>query len=197
MFRFRLDIAGEVQMDRGIARFADGVSDYRPIWPVIEDDFYALEKDQFKSEGAEGGERWKALSPAYGAWKEAKFPGKPILQRSGDLVKSLTSPNDPNGVRIEEREVLTLGTQVPYAIYHQSTKPRKVLPRRPEILLTEGFKRTVMHHVQTYLVQMASMSGMRTGLGPLEASKLGAIYGKGIAPRGTSPRRSADGGFLF
>ena len=61
MFRFRLEIAGEVQMDRGIARFADGVADYRPIWSVIEDDFYALEQDQFKSQGAEGGQ---PLGPA-------------------------------------------------------------------------------------------------------------------------------------
>jgi hypothetical protein len=45
MFRFRLEIAGQVEMDRGIARYADGVADHRPIWPVIEDDFYALEKN--------------------------------------------------------------------------------------------------------------------------------------------------------
>jgi phage gpG-like protein len=166
VFRFRLDIAGEVQMDRGIARFADGVSDYRPIWAVIEDDFYALEKRQFQTEGAEGGDPWQELSPAYGAWKEEQFPGKPILERTGELMASLTEPNHPQGVRIEERKTLTLGTRVPYAIYHQSIQPRRRLPRRPEIMVTEEFKRTVMHHVQTYLVQMASQLGFRTGRVP-------------------------------
>jgi phage gpG-like protein len=197
MIRFRLDIAGEIQMDRAIARFADGVSDYRPIWPVIEDDFYAQEKDQFASEGAEGGEKWPELAPEYAEWKATAFPGKPILQRSGDLYGSLTSPNNPNAVRIEERKTLTLGSRVPYAIYHQSPLPRKRLPRRPEIMLTEPFKRAVMHHIQTYLVQMASQMGFRTGLGPLAAAKLGSVFGAGIPPKGTSPRRGTDGGWNF
>jgi phage gpG-like protein len=172
VFRFRLDIAGEVQMDRGIARFADGVSDYRPIWPVIEDDFYAQEASQFKSEGSEGGEQWQALSADYAGWKEAHFPGKPILQRTGSLEASLTTGSDPNSVKIEERKTLTLGTRVPYAIYHQSVAPRTKLPRRPEIMLTEAFKRGVVAHMHVYLVQIASMSGFRAGLGPLESSRI-------------------------
>jgi phage gpG-like protein len=181
MFRFRLEIAGEVQMDRGIARFADGVSDYRPIWPVIEDDFYAQVKAQFKSEGTEGGERWAPLSAAYAAWKERHYPGNPILQRTGNLEKSLTSGADPNAVKIEERKTLTLGSKIPYAIYHQSPLPRKRLPRRPEIMLTEGFKRGVMAHIHGYLVQVATQSGFRRGLTPLEVSTLQRLarYGKG------------------
>ena len=136
-------------MDRGIARFADGVSDYRPVWPMIEDDFYALEKRQFESVGAAGGEKWPELSPEYRGWKEAHYPGKPILERTGDLVRSLTNANDPNAVRIEDRRTLTLGTRIPYAIYHQSIQPRRVLPRRPEIMLTEGFKRMVASQPQS------------------------------------------------
>lgn len=182
MFRFRLDIAGEVQMDRGIARFADGIADYRPIWGVIEDDFYALQKDQFKSEGAEGGAQWQELSPEYAKWKEKHYPGKPILQRSGDLEASLTNPNDPNTVRIEQRKTLTLGSKIPYAIYHQSPGPRKRLPRRPEIMLTEEFKRAVMHHIQVYLVEIASRSGFRSGLAPTSAAKAGSFFGVGAWP---------------
>lgn len=197
MFRFRLDIAGEVQMDRAIARFSEGVTDYRPIWPVIADDFYAQEKDQFRTEGAEGGERWEELSPEYAAWKEASYPGKPILQRTGDLVGSLTSASDPNAVKVEERKTLTLGSKVPYAIYHQSPKPRTVLPRRPEIMLTEEFKRGVTRHMQTYLLQVATQSGFRRGLTPLESSGLAKYFGKGIPPRGASPRRGSDGTRLF
>ena len=179
MIRFRLDIAGEVQMDRGIARFSEGLTDYRPIWPIIEDDFYAQEQDQFKTEGAEGGEQWQELSEDYAGWKEAHFPGKPILERTSDLVRSLTQPNDPNGVRIEARKTLTLGSKIPYAIYHQSIAPRKKLPRRPEIMLTEAFKRSVMHHIHGYLVQMATQYGFRTGLTPIEASQIRARAGWG------------------
>jgi len=161
MFRFRLEIAGEVAMDRGIARFADGIADYRPIWPVIEDDFYAQEKDQFRSEGEEGGDKWSELSPDYAAWKEGHYPGKPILQRTGDLYDSLTNPNSTNAVRREERKSLTLGSTLPYALYHQTGTEN--MPARPELQFPEVFKRSVMHHVQVYLVQIASQSGFRTG----------------------------------
>lgn len=197
MFRFKLEVAGEVQMDRGIARFSEAVADYRPIWPVIADDFYAEEKAQFRSEGAEGGEKWQELSPVYAGWKKAHYPGKPILQRTGDLVNSLTRERDPNAVRFEERKTLTLGSKIPYAIYHQSPKPRKRLPRRPEIMLTEAFKRGVTRHMQAYLVQVATQSGFRQGLTPLDSSKLASIFGKGIPPRGASPRRGSDGTQLF
>ena len=152
-------------MDRGIVRFADGVADYRPIWSAVEDDFYAQMKDQFKTEGEEGGDKWQALSPEYAGWKEAHYPGQAILQRTGDLYNSLTTSTDPNAVCVEQRKTLTLGSRVPYALFHQ-TGTKKMAQRR-EIQLTEAFKRTVMHHIQTYLVQIASQSGFRTGMGPL------------------------------
>jgi phage gpG-like protein len=202
VFRFRLEIAGAVAMDRGIARFADGISDYRPIWPVIEDDFYAQEKDQFRSEGVEGGEKWEPLSAAYAGWKEAAFPGKPILQRTGDLYESLTNPNSVNGVRREERKTLTLGSTLPYAIFHQRGTAN--MPPRPEVVFPEAFKRTVMHHVQTYLVQIASQSGFRSGgWSPLDLSRSmgsaarGRVPGASGAqgPRGSGRSRDSSGRF--
>lgn len=189
MFRLRMDIAGEVQLDRGIARFADGVSDYTPIWPVIEDEFYAEERAQFASEGAESGEKWAPLSEAYAQWKEVHFPGQPILRRTGDLERSLTSGSDPNSVKIEQRKQLTLGSRVPYAIYHQSIAPRTKLPRRPMINLTEGFKRGVMRHLQAYLVEIATRVGFRTGLSPIQSAGLSAAAGGGA---GIPPRRSLE-----
>jgi len=152
-------------MDRGIARFADGITDYRPVWPVIEDDFYSLEARQFQSEGvAGGGEKWAPLSPEYAGYKEAHFPGAKILERKGDLARSLSNANDPNAVHIRERKMLTLGTRVPYARYHQ--EGTKHMPARPEIQFPEPFKRMAMAHVQQHLVQMATKMGFRSGRVP-------------------------------
>ena len=90
---------------------------------------------------------------------------------------SLTNPADPNTVRIEERKTLTLGSRIPYAIYHQSIDPRfSNLPRRPEIMLTEPFKRTVMAHIHGYLVQMATQYGFRKGMPPLSVSSMAAGF---------------------
>lgn len=167
MFRFRFEIAGEVLMDRGIARFSDGLADYRPVWPVIEDDFYSAEATQFKSEGAWGGagEAWQELSAEYQGWKEQHYPGQPILQRTGALYASLTGEG-AGAVKIEERKKLTLGSSVPYGIYHQSTDPRTRLPRRPPVQFPEAFKRKVMAHIQQYLVQWATANGLRDGRQP-------------------------------
>lgn len=189
MFRFRLEIAGEVAMDRGIARFAESVADYRPIWPVIEDDFYAQVADQFKTEGAEGGDKWAPLTAEYAGWKEAHYPGRPILERTGDLMRSLTSPNDPNAVRIEERKALTLGSRIPYAIYHQRGTSK--MAARPEIQLPEAFKRSVMHHIHAYLVQIANASGFRQGLGPLDNN-----WKQVAAQRGKGPLAGPGTGFV-
>jgi len=171
-----MEIAGQVQMDRGIARFSDGVADYRPIWPMVEEEFYAEIKLQFRSEGEEGGDKWAELTPEYAGWKEIHYPGAPILQRTGDLVKSLTSSTDANAVLVEARKTLTLGSRLEYARYHQTgTRNKDGSPRmaaRPEIQLTEVFKRKSMNHIHTYLVQIASQSGFRQGLGPLDVSRL-------------------------
>ena len=175
MIRFRMEVAGDVVIDRGIARFAEGLADYRPIWPVVEDDFYAQEKDQFKSEGAEGGEKWATLAPDYAQWKEAHYPGKPILERTGDLVSSLTNSHDPNAVLVEQRKALTLGTRLAYAVFHQTGT--KKMPARPEVQFREAFKRSVMHHIQTYLVQIATQQGFRSGWKPTDVPKLARILG--------------------
>jgi phage gpG-like protein len=180
MFRFRLDIAGEVAMDRGISCFADGVTDFRPIWGVIADDFYARVVAQFETKGEEGGQRWPELSEKYAAWKERHFPGRSILQRTGALMTSLTAgrvQGAPSGaVKIEERKALTLGTTVPYAIYHQSPLPRKRLPRRPMIALEQNDQRQIMRSIHEYVVQMATRCGFRTGMAPLELSQMAAGF---------------------
>jgi hypothetical protein len=119
---------------------------------------------------------------------DAAFAGV-ILHRTGDLERSLTSGSDPNSVKIETRKKLTLGTRVPYAIYHQSLEPRTRLPRRPVINLTNAFKAGVMRSIQAYLVEIATKVGFRTGLTPIQSAGLSAASGGGP---GIPPRRSLE-----
>lgn len=177
MFRFRMDVAGQVEMDRGLARFTDGVSDWRPIWIVFADSFYAHLRAHFASEGAEGlGAKWASLSAAYAAWKAVHYPGKPILQRSGALLASLTSSTAPGAVYQPKPKSLTIGSSVPYAIYHQKGTGR--MPQRKEIALDERTKRELMKIAQMYLIQIASSVGLRQGLTPLQLSQLSAARAK-------------------
>jgi len=183
MFRLQINIAGEMQLDKGISRFSEGLVDYRPIWPVIDDEFRAEVKRQFDTEGESGGEAWKPLSDkGYGAWKEQHYPGTPILVREGTLRASLTNRDAPGSISRQEPKTLVMGTSVPYAIYHQKgTKDeagKVIMPARPEIKLTKGFKRIAMGYIQEYLVERASELGFRHGLRPTEVGRISGVMAK-------------------
>lgn len=82
-------------------------------------DFQVREwRKQFDSQGSHlTGAKWAPLSPGYRTWKAAHFPGQPILVASGRLRRSLTSR--PLGIEEYSLNQIKLGTDVPYAAYHQ------------------------------------------------------------------------------
>jgi len=177
MFRFRMSAAGGEEMDFGLARFTDGISDWRPIWPVFADTFYAYLRGQFRSVGSEGlGKPWTALSANYAAWKAKHFPGKTILERTGALVASLTSRTAPGAVYQAQAKSLSLGTSIPYGLYHQTGTSR--MPQRKEIVFTKSETVELAKLAQMYLVEIATKVGFRQGLTPLEQSKLSAVRAK-------------------
>lgn len=98
-------------------RFRQRVEDPTPVWEGIADRFVELQQKNFDSQGATMSGGWSALSPKYGAWKAKHYPGRGILVRSGDLRESLASNL---GVREFTRKSMTVGTQIPYASYHQN-----------------------------------------------------------------------------
>lgn len=70
----------------------------------------------------------------YRSYKAAKYGSAyPILKATGVLAASITNREDDNSInRIEgDKKTLTLGTSVPYGIYHQSDSPRTKIPYRP------------------------------------------------------------------
>lgn len=139
---------GEAQIDRTLARFADNVSDARPAWEALADRFAKAESRQFRSEGAYGSGGWAPLSPRYAAWKARAYPGKPILERTGDLKRSLTER--PFGIEVIEPGFMVLGSAIRYGEYHQSGGPN--LPRRRPIELPESERREWVKVLQRFIV---------------------------------------------
>lgn len=111
----KLDMAGR---DLGLAFY------------TIAQKLQEYERAQFESEGAYGSGGWAPLKPAYKAWKERRYPGKPILQREGDLMASLTEDAAPGAVREVGPDHLVFGTSIEYAKYHQYGT-EKMVPRPP------------------------------------------------------------------
>jgi hypothetical protein len=86
---------------------------------------------QFASEGRAEGTPWPELSPATLRRQRARTP---ILYKTGALLRSLGEPGAAGHVEELEGYSLTLGSRLPYALYHQTGTRR--LPARPIIVLS-------------------------------------------------------------
>lgn len=160
---FEFEVLGEVQMARAMSRFADVITDWRPAYEDIADDFLVVERQQFDSTGSSGDTEWPALSPRYAARKQATYGDLPIMVVTGELRDSLTKESDPNHIREIERMQLRLGSTVAHGVFHQSPEPRTVLPRRPLIALTDKIRVRWTKILQRYAVSEARNLGFLTG----------------------------------
>lgn len=127
--RLGLRFYGDTQVHRELVRFANRPGDMRPAWQEMANRFRRLEIKQFRSEGAHGGAAWAPLSPQYGAWKARHYPGKKILEREGDLKRSLTVR--PFGIEVLEHDFMLVGSDVEHGQWHQRGVPGRLKMRKP------------------------------------------------------------------
>lgn len=160
MIRFEASVDGVETLNRAFNRVEQQISDFRSIWPAVAQEFYAIEDEQFASEGGHGSSgRWAALSPAYAKYKAKAFPGAPILQAERGLYESLTSPDAPDSIFRMTEDELTIGTQREGATAHQRGSGR--MPARPPIALTEADKTRIQKAIQSRLVQFVRQAGFQ------------------------------------
>jgi phage gpG-like protein len=114
-----------------VTRALNVVSDLSPVFLVIANDWYKDNEQIFdlQSEG-----QYEDLSPDYADRKESMVGFVyPILKFDGWLEASITQPGSDGSFCVIGKKSLTLGTEIPYAIYHQSSAPRSKMPYRPMI----------------------------------------------------------------
>jgi phage gpG-like protein len=145
--RLHFEFYGQVELDRTLAGLEERTQDLRPVWDTLRRRFLVTERKQFDSEGAFGGGKWAPLSPAYGAWKAAHYPGKPILVRTGELRRSLTEGPQ---VTVMEPHLAIFGSAVEYGQYHEEGSAH--LPRRPPVQLPAAERREWVRAVQRFIV---------------------------------------------
>jgi len=133
MISINISLLGVDILSTRITDLMTRIADLSPALERIKQNFWEVEEQQFTSEGGFSG-GWKALSPAYAEWKESVAPGMPILQLSGDLMRSLTGQSSGTVVRISPHEA-ELGTSIGYAVDHQNGLEGP--PARPPIEITD------------------------------------------------------------
>src|SRR5580765_3894261 len=131
---------GEEGLARAFGLMSGAVNDWRPYWADIAAVFYISESARFSSGGFG---TWPPLSDGYARWKAKHYPGRPILVRTGALQESLTSRTGAGAIYEESPLELNLGTNIPYAKYHQTGTSK--MPARPP----EGLNDTDLRVMQT------------------------------------------------
>lgn len=154
--RFRIEVDGAQVLDRSFNRITDKISDFRDIWPEVQKTFLEIESDQFASGGAKGASGdWEDLAPS--TIEKKGFMGSFKLIESGDLKASVSRKGAKGQIYDPQPLELTLGTSIPYAIYHQ--RGTKRMPARPVIDLSEESKRKIQKSIQKGLVDFVRKAG--------------------------------------
>lgn len=136
----QFEIKGLTRVKGIISRLKRRFVSFNPVWDDIRDVFFEIEERRFatKNKG-----RWRPLNPNYAAWKNAHFPGRPLMVLTGDLKKSLTSMSKDTVYKPGRRH-MEIGTKTKYALaQHFGTRERgggrgqSRLPPRPLISITK------------------------------------------------------------
>lgn len=151
--RVTLSLEGELVIDRVLAGIEERASDLRPAWPAVLKAFQAAVGRAFASEGASTGAPWAPLAKSTQAERVRLGFGAahPILKRTGKLERALTLGEGAFASMGPSSLALRLSSEIEYFKYHQSTKPRRHLPRRAPVLLTADDRTQLLHPLRLYL----------------------------------------------
>jgi len=142
-----ITITGAEAISSRISGIISRLADLTPAFETIRGSFWDIEEEQFSSEGGFSG-GWQQLSPGYDAWKKTVAPGMPILQLSGDLMRSLTGQSDGTIAEISPMEA-RFGTSFSRGLEHQTGKDR--LPARPPLEITDEHRQQWVQLIEQYI----------------------------------------------
>lgn len=115
------------------------VGDLRVAFGLIGRDWFKSNRAQFSLKGSG---QYTPLRERYAQEKRRAVGNKPILVRSGRLRDSVTNFGSADSVINITQTAMILGTRVPHGIYHQSDKPRRVIPLRKFLFIGPEAPRT-------------------------------------------------------
>lgn len=144
---------GEQIVSRELLRFGQRAVDARESLEDVATIMREATERQFESQGAYASGGWPALAASTVRRKANEGLDPRILHATGLLRESLTRKFGRGHIERVTSNALHFGTRVPYAIYHQSSRPRTKIPYRPPVGLTEGDKRRIVRTLQRSIVK--------------------------------------------
>lgn len=129
-------ISGNKQLKSKLKRIAASFSNLSPAFNSIGEQMAHYYQTQgFLSQGGVFGGDWKALNRSYAVRKSKRYPGRPPLVASGKMISGFRYDASNTGVIV--------GNRMPYFKYHQSTLPRKKIPRRATMGVNDPIKNII------------------------------------------------------
>lgn len=136
-FQLQWSIEGKNELSRIFGFRKDKLVNFGPAFQRTAETLKSIfTNDVFRTQGAILNERWSPLSKAYALQKAKKYPGKGTLEASGRMRNSFETEWNSG--------LAAVGNSAPYFKYHQSDKPRSVLPRRVMMKLGTSQKEIVI-----------------------------------------------------
>jgi len=144
---FDLTMTGDDVLLNGMRTAADRIKKPfgRGVIDKIHREVVADAGEAFKTEGKSTGQGWKPLSPVYAAWKEANFPGRPILVRTQEMredVVALAGSRASTPTRLKAQVLF----RNRILSYHQRGGGK--LPKRPAVVATKDLANRIAGHVR-------------------------------------------------
>lgn len=148
-------VDGEVQMKRQLRGITMAIDDMSPAMARIGDVLQQSFERAFETEGAsnESG-KWAPLSKRYKAWKDKRYPGKPILTRTERLRKAAAGKGPGLMRRIRAKSV-TVGTDVRVGKWELGQLHQKGttqgMPARRIISLSRKTRSAIMRELRIHI----------------------------------------------
>lgn len=121
-YRFYFEVVGLDRLTAAAEGLRRDIDEPLPILEAVaERAFYPIVQEIFESEGRGS---WEDLTTQYEARKRARYGDKPIMQRSGALVNSLSKSGATLNIQTAEgRDALMVGSAVPYSGLASKKRP--------------------------------------------------------------------------
>jgi hypothetical protein len=156
-FAFSANISGSEEdlLKLRFSRMRLRIEDLTPLWDGVTEEYRSEIYRTFASEGSYGGYPWAPLALSTQADRARKGfpPAHPILVRTSRLRDSLLESGHPEACGQITPRGWFMGTQVEYAIFHQSRLPRHKIPRRAFLLITTQFRLFVVRAIHRFVVK--------------------------------------------
>lgn len=160
MVNVRIKVFGNERLVRKLSRINVEVGKLNIPMETIASHFWKINKENFEAQGQP--KRFAPLSFRYKKWKDKNYPGKKIMQLTGRLMNSLAAENQEDAqdtIKNITAKYMEVGTDVEYAAAHNFGYPKRNLPARKIVQVTEKHRMVWDRIVQRWAYGLFEKAG--------------------------------------